>query len=156
MSGGADSDSWKAFCRSYASVFGVEDWMRMLGHSISEPEGVKHDEGKLDLTLIPPALLEETARVLMHGAAKYDRHNWTKVPDAEHRYAAALLRHVLAWQRGEILDPETGLHHLAHAACSIAFLLAFAQAGRETGAWRVEVPHQLEHSEHYHNRQGDQ
>lgn len=100
-------------------------------------EGVKHDEGKLDLTLIPPELLEEVAKVLMHGAAKYDRHNWTKVPDAEQRYAAAMLRHVLAWQKGEILDPETGLHHLAHAACCVAFLLSFWRAGFEPREWRV-------------------
>lgn len=119
-------------------------------------EGVKHDQGKLDLTLIPPVLLEETARVLMHGAAKYDRHNWVSVPDAPHRYAAALLRHVLAWQKGERLDPDSGLPHLAHASCCIAFLLAFAQAGREIDGWRVTLPEQLElpfeHSEHYYTR----
>jgi len=116
-------------------------------------EGVKHDEGKLDLTLIPPALLEEVAKVLMHGAAKYDRHNWVKVPDAECRYAAAMLRHIHAWQKGEILDPESRCHHLAHAACCIAFLLAFMHAGRDLGSWRVEVPREVEHSEHYINRQ---
>lgn len=115
-------------------------------------EGRKDDQGKLDLTLLPPALLEETARVLMHGAAKYDRHNWAKVPDAEHRYAAAMLRHVLAWQKGEILDPESGRHHLAHAACCIGFLLAFAQSGHASSEWRQpELP--LEYSEHYYNRQ---
>lgn len=121
-------------------------------------EGVKHDAGKLDLTLIPPALLEEVAKVLMHGARKYDRHNWTKVPDAPHRYAAALLRHVLAWQKGESHDPESGRHHLAHAACCIAFLLAFEQAGRAIDGWRIEVPQEVqpelpfEHSEHYYTR----
>lgn len=119
-------------------------------------EGFKHDQGKLDLTLIPPVLLEETARVLMHGAAKYDRGNWAKVPDADLRYAAALYRHFLAWLRGEIVDPESGRPHLAHMSCCIAFLLAFAEAGRESSGWRVEVPHQLElpfeHSEHYYTR----
>lgn len=134
---------WREFLQMAEFGFGSEGLVR--------PQGVKHDEGKLDLTLIPPALLEEVAKVLMHGAEKYDRLNWVKVPDAGHRYAAAMLRHIHAWQKGESLDPESGRHHLAHAACCIAFLLAFMQAGRKLDGWRVEVP--LEHSEHYHNRQ---
>jgi hypothetical protein len=44
------------------------------------------------------------------------------VPDAERRYFDAMQRHVWAWRRGESLDPETGMHHLAHAACCLFFL----------------------------------
>jgi hypothetical protein len=36
---------------------------------------------------------------------------------------AALLRHINAWRRGEKCDDESGLHHLAHALCNVAFLL---------------------------------
>jgi hypothetical protein len=38
---------------------------------------------------------------------------------------AALRRHMAAWWSGEDTDPETGMSHLWHAACCIAFLTAF-------------------------------
>ena len=41
------------------------------------------------------------------------------------RVFAALMRHMWAWWRGEVNDPETGMSHLWHAATNIAFLLAF-------------------------------
>ena len=56
------------------------------------------------------------------GAKKYDRKNWAKVDDKE-RYIAAPLRHILAYQQGEKLDKESGISHLAHAICSLLFLL---------------------------------
>lgn len=50
--------------------------------------------------------------------------NWEKGM-AWHRPFGALMRHMWAWWRGESDDPETGYSHLAHAACCIAFLLAY-------------------------------
>lgn len=34
------------------------------------------------------------------------------------------MRHTLAWHQGEIRDPESGLHHLAHAITCLLFLVA--------------------------------
>jgi hypothetical protein len=31
----------------------------------------------------------------------------------------------MAYQRGNIYDDESGIHHLAHAACNLAFMLYF-------------------------------
>jgi hypothetical protein len=91
-------------------------------------EGVKADEGKPRYDLLPPELLEATARVLTFGAAKYSARNWEK---GMHwgRPFAALMRHMWAWWRGEGKDPETGMSHLWHAACCIAFLIAFEERG---------------------------
>lgn len=86
--------------------------------------GVKFDDGKPDLSLLPPEALTEIAKVLTFGAKKYAAHNWRKGFKWT-RVFASTLRHLFAWLRGEDLDPETGLSHLAHAGCNVLFLLTF-------------------------------
>jgi hypothetical protein len=85
-------------------------------------EGRKYDSDKPEYGLIPPFALEELAHVLTIGAKKYARENWRYVPEAERRYYDALQRHLWAWKRGERFDPETGRHHLGHAAACLFFL----------------------------------
>jgi len=85
--------------------------------------GVKLDTGKIRLDLIPTELIEGVGKVLTFGAEKYTENGWKDVPGAEPRYYAALLRHLVAYRKGERIDPESGLSHLEHAACNIAFLL---------------------------------
>jgi len=86
--------------------------------------GVKYDSGKPRFSLVPLNALRAVVRVLDAGARKYAPDNWRKVPDARRRYYDAVHRHIGEWWDGEKLDPETGEHHLAHAACCILFLLA--------------------------------
>ena len=88
-------------------------------------EGIKYDIGKTEYGLIPPHALDEVAKVLTYGAQKYSRDNWKGVPDKERRYFDAALRHVWSFKRGENLDKETGLHHLAHAVCCLLYLAEF-------------------------------
>lgn len=85
--------------------------------------GIKYDNGKPEYGLLPPFALEEVAKVLTFGAQKYDRENWKKVDDLKRRYFDAAQRHLWAIKRGEEYDPESGLHHLAHATTCILFLL---------------------------------
>lgn len=88
--------------------------------------GAKYDAGKPRVDLLIdgcPLSLEEVSKVLTFGAKKYADHNWQHVPDGETRYKAAMMRHVLASSRGDKTDSETGLSHLAHAACCILFML---------------------------------
>jgi len=87
----------------------------------TEAKGVKNDSGKKDYTLLPWGALDEVVAVLAYGAEKYDRDNWQHVE--KFRYGKALLRHVIAYCRGETLDPESGLHHLAHATCCCLFII---------------------------------
>jgi hypothetical protein len=84
--------------------------------------GRKFDGNKLEYGLIPPLAQQEMVRVLTFGAQKYERDNWKKVPDSKRRYFDALERHLWAWKMGEKLDPESGIHHLAHAMCCLSFL----------------------------------
>jgi hypothetical protein len=91
--------------------------------------GQKHDQEKVPLQLLPGKALIEIGKVLGHGAKKYDAWNWTK-GIAFSRIIGAVLRHVIAFNEGEDLDPETGLSHIAHVACECLFLLTFVVTGR--------------------------
>ena len=85
--------------------------------------GSKHDSGKPLMGAVPPNALLAVAKVLTFGAEKYGRDNWRQVESAETRYLDAALRHINAYQRGEAVDPESGESHLAHAVCSLMFML---------------------------------
>lgn len=87
--------------------------------------GRKNDQGKNRLDLIEPEFIEGIGEVLTFGATKYEPNNWQNVEDAEDRYYAAALRHLMAWRRGEVVDEESGLSHLKHAATNLMFLLHF-------------------------------
>jgi len=83
---------------------------------------MKKDEGKPQLSLIYKSFVDEIAKVRMYGLTKYpDRENWRTTETKLHH--DALLRHVFAYLNGEINDKESGLNHLAHAACNIMFLI---------------------------------
>jgi len=92
------------------------------------PTGHKDDTDKLRYELLPPELLEETARVLTFGAGKYSSRNWESGM-AWSRPFSAMMRHMWAWWGGEDKDPETGYSHLAHACCCLAFLTAYERRG---------------------------
>jgi hypothetical protein len=74
--------------------------------------------------LVPWPAMDEVARVYAFGATKYDDHNWHR----GYKWGlslAALFRHVVCWARGETRDPESGLHHLAHAVFHCLTLMTF-------------------------------
>lgn len=86
--------------------------------------GIKHDQGKPDLSLLDRAAMEEVALVLGFGAQKYSRDNWRSGISKE-RLIASVLRHAMASNDGELKDPESGLSHLAHAIAGLMFALHF-------------------------------
>lgn len=89
----------------------------------SEKEGVKKDEEKLMWNLLPIEEVEDIVKVLTYGAFKYKPDNWKYVSPPLDRYYAALLRHLIAWRKGEEIDSESGLSHLSHAATCCLFLM---------------------------------
>jgi hypothetical protein len=93
-----------------------------LQNGPDEP-AVKHDAGKLPWHLLPWRAVQQIVQVLQFGAGKYGPNNWQGLDGFEDRYFAATLRHLVAWREGEAHDQESGLHHLAHAACNLVFLL---------------------------------
>lgn len=101
-----------------SSAFGRTFYSTMTGN--------KDDHGKPRFSLIPPYAYLEVAKALTHGAASYGDDNWREVIGEDgsgtHRYVSACFRHINAWQRGEKIDRESRLHHLAHAICCLMFL----------------------------------
>jgi len=85
--------------------------------------GLKYDEGKDRWDLLPWKALTQVVKVVTYGARKYGECNWQHVDRGQERYFAAMQRHIAAWRAGDATDDETGLHHLAHAACSALFLI---------------------------------
>lgn len=118
---------YKEHCR-YASSAGtctvprcrIHDEVQVTCHD--EAQEAKADAGKLQLTLVPRQIINDIAAVRMYGNNKYhDPDNWRTV-EVE-RYRDALFRHLLAYlddPQGK--DEESGLPHLWHIACNVAFL----------------------------------
>jgi hypothetical protein len=82
--------------------------------------GRKDDGGKAPLDLLSSTWLFGVAQVLGFGARKYDRNQWREGIH-QSRLIAAALRHILAYNAGENIDPESGLCHLLHASCCLMF-----------------------------------
>jgi hypothetical protein len=94
------------------------------------PTPQKHDQGKVRLELLPPEFLIGIGKVLTFGAGKYAPGNWAIGDGFEwSRLYGAMLRHLTAWASGEETDPESGLSHLYHAGCMLAFLCAHMERG---------------------------
>lgn len=92
--------------------------------------GQKHDASKPRYSLLPAGSVDRVIDVLELGATKYAPNNWQHVSDARTRYYDATMRHLSTWWQGETHDAESGLHHLAHAACCILFLLWFERGAK--------------------------
>ncbi len=88
-----------------------------------EMEGIKHDQDKPRMDLLPMDALVEVAKVLTFGSKKYGDRNWEKGLDPQ-RLRAAQLRHDAAAELGEFFDGESGLPHVAHKATDAIMELA--------------------------------
>jgi len=87
---------------------------------------IRYDSGKADWSLMPWEAVEEINKVLEFGAKKYAKHNWQQGEGFSYtRVLNSLLRHVFSYMRGEDLDPESGLSHMAHAGCNVLFILYY-------------------------------
>lgn len=84
----------------------------------------KSDAGKPKLTLVPRRIIFDIAQIREYGNNKYPEggiDNWKQVEPE--RYRDAAFRHFLAYLDDPYgVDSESGLPHLWHLACNIAFL----------------------------------
>lgn len=85
-------------------------------------EAKKYDQNKVRMDLVPLSVMESLGQILTMGAQKYGENQWQNLPDFWKRYKAALLRHLTAIDKGELIDPESGLPHIDHVLCNAAFL----------------------------------
>ena len=93
----------------------------------------KADAGKPRLSLVPSEIIRDIARVREYGNDKYgDPENWKTVEPE--RYRDAAYRHLLAYIDNPIgTDEESGLPHLWHLACNIAFLCEMEKGAEHEG-----------------------
>jgi hypothetical protein len=85
---------------------------------------------KAPMELLPPCALIETAWVHGLGADKYGRNNWHENKVNASTYVSAIMRHLMAWQTGEDIDPESGRSHLAHIAAGCNILMDAQKRGQ--------------------------
>lgn len=83
--------------------------------------GLKYDQEKSPMALLDAEFLEGVGNVLGFGARKYAAHNWRNGIDVS-RLISAAYRHLGAINRGEDIDPESGLEHAYHLGCCVMFL----------------------------------
>lgn len=96
---------------------------------MSDNQGAsKHDQAKVDISLIPYVALTEAAKAFMVGEKKYGRYNYCRGHKAS-QLIAAMQRHALAWFQGEEIDPTDGQHHLGSVIACAAMILRQAELG---------------------------
>lgn len=89
---------------------------------MKKDQTIKADEGKPELSLVPTQVIKDIAEVRMYGVKKYgDNESWRMVE--KQRYIDALYRHLLDYiDNNKAVDEESGIPHIKHMACNIAFL----------------------------------
>lgn len=89
----------------------------------------KADVGKPRLSLVPSEIIRCIAVIREYGNRKYkDPENWRTV-EVE-RYRDAAYRHLLDYIDDPAgVDEESGLPHLWHLACNVAFLCELEKTG---------------------------
>lgn len=103
--------------------------------SVSATGGLRDNKGKQKVSLVPASLEYAVAKVIWQssipGGGKYPLHNYKKgMPFTE--VGDSMLRHAKKWlQQGEDLDSESGLNHLYHVACNVAFLIEYLETHPE-------------------------
>jgi len=86
---------------------------------------------KPPMQLIDPVAMKSLGETLRYGLNKYGvEHGPTYELGQPDTYLGALYRHLLAWQDGEITDPESGMPHLDHAFFNAYILLLHEKQGK--------------------------
>ena len=95
---------------------------KVIAESKEQDQSIKADAGKPQLRLVPTEIINCIARVREFGNKKYgDSNSWRKVE--KERYVDAMFRHLLKYiNDNKSVDEESGLPHLWHLACNVAFL----------------------------------
>ena len=94
-------------CNTYAELF---------------DQTAKQDDGKPQYTLVPTGIIKAVEKIRAYGNEKYhDPNNWKQVESQ--RFWDAAVRHIVAaWDDYTAIDDESGLPHIYHAMCNLAFL----------------------------------
>jgi len=97
----------------------------------------KHDSDLPKLTLVPRGIIWAVSYIRMYGLKKYPKtgeHGWKNL-DAD-RIRNAMYRHLMRYlDDPDGVDDESGLPHLWHLACNVAFLCEREKWDKHDNAW---------------------
>lgn len=71
---------------------------------------------------VPLSVLAEIGVGMLEGARKYGPFNWRNGGARSSVYVDAALGHIMQWQEGEDIDPDSGLSHITKAITSLVVL----------------------------------
>lgn len=93
---------------------------------MSKPDGkgLRYNEGKNQLDLVPAYAYKQLGRVFTKGAEKYARDNWRKGMSWR-TVMGSLERHYMEFKEGKDFDEETGLPHIAQVAWNALVLTEY-------------------------------
>lgn len=94
-------------------------------------------DGKLRWDLLPLAEIEDIVRVYTEGAKKYADNSWQDIPDGFNRYLGALMRHLVAYTKGERYDKE-GFMHLSAVCWNAIALLYYDKHNKGLIEWKSQ------------------
>ena len=114
-------------------MLGIDTIRELIEAENLNDQTIKADAGKLRLTLVPRQIIRDVARIREYGTNKYgSAEAWEKVDVV--RYRDAAFRHFLAYLDDPAgMDDESGLPHLWHLACNIAFLCELEDSNDDRG-----------------------
>lgn len=93
-----------------------------------QKKATKHDAGKTPWHLLPHEAVEGMLQVLAFGAEKYEANQWRRGMEWS-RLIGAAYRHLTAVLAGQDIDDESGLPHIDHLMCCVAFLSTYQKLG---------------------------
>lgn len=91
---------------------------------VQDGGGLRYNEGKCRVELIPPEWPWALGMVLTRGAIKYADRNWERGMSWAYMLGSTL-RHVFKFMCGERYDKESGNHHMAHAAWNCLGMMSY-------------------------------
>lgn len=91
-------------------------------------EGLRFNEGKIRMDLIPPEMDRAYAEIATMGAKKYAPRNW-ELGMEWMKMIASLKRHLNEWELGNDTDPESGYNHMKHVLWNAGSLVAYIERG---------------------------
>lgn len=94
-------------------------------------------DSKLRWDLLPLAEIEDIVRVYTEGAKKYAENSWQDIPDGFNRYLGALMRHLVAYTKGERYDKE-GFMHLSAVCWNAIALLYYDKHNKGLIEWKSQ------------------
>lgn len=116
-----DEDKLNQNTINFSALRQSQDAKLLTSASGGFSKGLKYDNDKPRMDLLDAEFLEGVAKVLTFGARKYAAHNW-RGGISYSRLLASTYRHLGAINRGEDIDPESGLSHIHHVGCNAMFL----------------------------------